>query len=441
MARCRAEAPAISSFTFNSRVRCVSRFDANPGSRQRRMKQTATCIPASLAVLAALVVALDVEPAPAQPVSPPTSSAADRYGAAPITPTPSGAQPSDDPQLVNGGQILARIDGQLVLSADVNWQVQEQIKAVEEQQGRQVPPQQLAEVTKMLSRRYVLGQVHTKLLYADFRRNVPPENMPLIEEQLVKPFHDERVPQLVKMFGVANRVELETRLRSYGSSLKDLQRQFIENAIASEWMKQRVPKPKDVTHEQLLAYYEDHSTDYDYLATAEYEELMSRFDRFGGDRDATWRAICQMGNEVWKKALANPGFRGPVFADVAKNNPHSHGFTAGDGGIHEPVTIGDLRCDAMNKALEELQVGQLSNVIESQDGFHIVRVLERRPAGRTSFEEAQAGIRETLEEQQIQELRAAELMKLLEGASVWTVFDGDLRGEKLVEALGGPITR
>lgn len=413
----------------------MSRFTAQRGRRPSPSSRNLQSSRAACAVLAALFAAFWPVATLAQQIAPPPNDAA------PTTPTSYAASPSDQRKVVNGGQILARIDGQLVLLADVNWQVQEQIKAVEEQNGRKVPPQQLAEVTKMLTRRYVLGQVHTKLLYADFRRKMNPENLPLIEQQLVKPFHEERVPQLVKMMGVANRTELESRLREYGSSLKDLERQFMENAIASEWMKQRLPKPKDVTHEQLLAYYEDHKANYDYPATAKYEELMSRFDRFGGDREATWRAICQMGNQVWRKALENPSFRGPVFAEIAKSHPDSHGFTAPEGGIHNRVVIGDLRCDAINQALADLQVGQLSNVIESQEGFHIVRVLDRRPAGRTSFEEAQAGIRETLQEQQLQELRSAEIEKLLQGASVWTVFDGDLRGQKLVEALGGSTVR
>ena len=42
----------------------------------------------------------------------------------------------------------------------------------------------------------------------------------------------------------------------------------------------------------------------------------------------------------------------------------------------------------------------MSHGIESEQGFHIVRVLERKEAGRTPFTEAQAKIREKLEAEQ-----------------------------------------
>jgi len=367
--------------------------------------------------------------------------AAQRYGG-PATPTPQSPSVDDQPFSLNGGQVLAHINGEVVLAADVNWQVQERIKAAEQQRGQRVPPEQLGDVTRTLARQLVLGLVQTKVLYADFRRKMPAENLPLVEKQLAKPFNEERVPQLIEALGVKDRAELDMKLRSYGSSLKDLQRQFNEGMIARTWMlEQRLPKPKEITHDQLLAYYNDHLSNYEYPAKATYEELTSRFDRFDGDRNATWRAVCEMGNEVWRRVVANPGVRGPVFAEIARNHPNSHGFTAHAGGVHENITIGSLRCGAINDALAKLEVGQLSSVIESADGFHIVRVIRRTPAGRTSFEEAQADIRETLKQQQMQELQAAEMKKLLAGANVWTVFDGDLRGTRLAEALEGPVTR
>ena len=50
---------------------------------------------------------------------------------------------------------------------------------------------------------------------------------------------------------------------------------------------------------------------------------------------------------------------------------------------------GGYGIQAVNKALETLPIGQLSGVIEGPDGFHIVKVEKRRPAGPASFEEVQ----------------------------------------------------
>jgi len=193
-----------------------------------------------------------------------------------------------------------------------------------------------------------------------------------------------------------------------------------------------MPKLKVVTHEEMLAYYQDHLKEYEYPGSIKWEELMVRFDRCGGDRDKAWQQLAAMGNEVWAVVAITPGLRGPVFANVAKAK--SHGFTAAEGGIQE-TTPGSLMCEEMNEALLTLDLGRMSNCIESQQGFHLVRVLERKEPGRTPFTEAQAKIRELLENEQKDVLVTEELKKLRKTARVWTVFHGDVNGPKLSELL------
>lgn len=328
---------------------------------------------------------------------------------------------------LEGGEIVARIDGQVVLASDVLWQVNQLIAL------NKVPPDQVEEARKFLVRRQVLDLIDTKILFADFRRTLPPENMQKVEEAIAEPFEKNEVPRLIKMFKVKDRGELDELLKESGTSVKDIQRQFTEKTVAGEWLRQRTPKPKEITHEAMLAYYNDHLKEYEYPARVEWEELMVRFDRCGGDREAAWRMLAEMGNEVWTKAQAAGAVRGPVFAEVAKAK--SHGFTAADGGLHPLTTHGALKCEELNVALATLEIGQLSDGIESELGFHIVRVLRREAAGRTPFTEAQAKIRETLQREQKEVLFLAEIAEIRKAARVWTVFDGDVSGVRLTELL------
>jgi hypothetical protein len=351
----------------------------------------------------------------------------DRYGAVEFANSPARSVAAPAP--IEGTEILARIDGQVILASDVNWQVDQMIATAR----TPVPPEQVAEARRMLSRQLVVGLIDTKLLYADFRRTAPAESLPQVEESVSEPFEEVELPRLMKVLKVNDRSKLEAVLKKHGTSLKDVERQFTERTIAGAWMQQRLPKPQPIAYEALLAYYQDHVKEYEFEAKVTWEELMARFDRHGGDRDATWRALCDMGNEVWNAAQANPGLRGPVFAAVAKAK--SQGVTAASGGIHENMTLGALRCDAINHALATLEIGQMSDGIESDWGFHIVRVLKRSEAGRVPFTEAQAGIRKTLEAEQRTALLEAELKKLRSTAKVWTAFDGDLSGPRLSELL------
>ncbi|MGI9428561.1 MAG: peptidylprolyl isomerase [Bythopirellula sp.] len=355
------------------------------------------------------VVAPEAAPRTAPVSAPPTGQSA------PLTPTAAGGL-----QPVEGGQIVARVDGLIVLASDVLWQVDQLIAANRDR----IPADKIAEVKQMFLRQQVMGMIDTKILYADFRRKVPAENLPSILENLAKPFEEQEVPRLVKMFDLNDRTELDALLRQSGTSIVDMQQQFNERTIAGEWLRQMMPKPKEVTHEEMLAYYNGHKKDFEYPAQAKWEELMVSFDRLGGDRKAAWQAITGLGNEVWGRVSERPGLRGAVFADTAQQK--SHGFTAKQGGQHEWTTKGALRCKEIDQALFSLKVGQLSNVIESERGFHIVRVLDRKEAGRTPFTAAQAKIRKELGKDQRKDLAQSEMAKIRKKSRVWTMFDGDL---------------
>ncbi|QEG37875.1 peptidylprolyl isomerase [Bythopirellula goksoeyrii] len=336
---------------------------------------------------------------------------------------------------LEGGQIVARIDGQIVLASDVLWIV----NLILEANAQQIPPNQREEAARAILRQQVMGLIDTKVLYADFRRKVPTENMPKIEENLNEPFEEMEIPRLSKMLEVSDRRELEEVLHNRGTSLGDLRRQFYERTIAGEWLRQMAPKPKTVTHEEMLAYYQSHEAEYDFPSQATWEELMIRFDQVGNDRAVAWRTITEMGNAVWQQVMQNPQVRGPVMEEIAKAK--SHGFTASQGGAHDWTTKGALRSTEIDEALFSLEVGQLSDVIESELGFHIVRVLERKEAGRTPFTEAQADIRETLEAESKKDLVGVEMEKLRNKSRIWTIFDGEFRGSEIASLKGGTARR
>ena len=359
----------------------------------------------------------------------------------PTAPTPgtssreSSAQESvENARPLEGGEIVARIDGQIILAGDVMWQVNKLLQANRDR----IPPSEVDNVRQMLLRQQTMGLIDTKLLYADFRRKVPAENIPNVEENLAKPFEEMEIPRLLKVFEVETRRELAAELQSVGTSLREMRRQFNERTIAGEWLRQMAPKPEDVTYDDLVNYYKQHVQQgkYDYPAQAKWEELVVRINRFDGDRSAAWRAICKMGNQVWQRVAANPGLRGAVFTELAKQK--SHGLTAKEGGRHDWTTKGALRNQQIDEALFGLKVGQLSNIIEFDGAFYIVRVLDRKEAGRTPFTEAQAEIRKILERERRQGLVEQELVKLRQKSRVWTLFDGDLSGPRLSELLDRP---
>jgi len=102
----------------------------------------------------------------------------------------------------------------------------------------------------------------------------------------------------------------------------------------------------------------------------------------------------------------------------------SDGATARSGGLRDWTPKGSLVSKVLDEAIFALPAGQLSPILEDEQGFHIVRVTEREDAYRTSFLEAQVQIKQKIRDLREKDQEQAFLAKLWEKTPVWTVFDG-----------------
>src|SRR5205085_2621759 len=132
-------------------------------------------------------------------------------------------------------------------------------------------------------------------------------------------------------------------------------------------------------------------------------------------------AICAMGNEV---------FYGTNFGAVAKRS--SQGLNAEDGGLHDWTDQGALVSKPLDETLFSIEPDKLSQVIEDERGYHIVRVLERTEPGKLSFEEVQSTIREKIKQDKISTQYKAIAQKMKANSKVWTAFDDDPALSKLM---------
>ncbi|HEX5470817.1 MAG TPA: peptidylprolyl isomerase [Lacipirellulaceae bacterium] len=347
-----------------------------------------------------------------------------------ISPPTHAALTAADAANLEGCQVIARVDDQIILACDVLWRVNAMLEAHQQSvpADQRVPDDQLDGVRQKLMQKEVASMVDRKLLYNEFRRNVPAENLPKIEENLRQPFEEHELPQLMKELKVDNERDLEKELARLGSSMADVRRTFNERVIASEWIRSKVKVSEDVSPEEMLEYYRKHETDYDYPSEARWEELVVRKSRFKDPAEA-YAEIARMGNEVWQKGTQG-SVRGAAFAVVAKAK--SDGFTAKKGGVHDWTTKGALECKALDNAIFTLKVGQMSPIIDDGDSFHIVRVLERKDAGRKPFIEVQDDIRDKLKEEHFHVEAEKYLSKLRQDARIWTVYTGNVSADVLL---------
>ena len=256
--------------------------------------------------------------------------------------------------------------------------------------------------------------IMTKLMYLEAKRSIPEENLPHVKKEVRNFFYKKSIPSMMKKANVKTVDELGQKLADLGSSLQWQQRLFIERALGQQWMSMEVKFDAPVNPENMLAYYQQNLADYEHTARARWEELMVRFSEYP-DKEAAYRKIADLGNQV---------MRGLPFAEAARRG--SDGATAGDGGARDWTAQGSLVAERVDEALFRLPVGQLSPILESEQGLHIVRVIEREDAYRTPYTEVQEKIRKTLQDERADEESRTYLARLRDTTPIWTIYDDAL---------------
>ncbi len=306
---------------------------------------------------------------------------------------------------------VALVGNQAILAGDLLPAVDQ---ALEKYVGRvshdDMQQQRALFVQQLLPRR-----IEVKLILLDFWRTIPADKqkevLGNIEKSVDKQFYEEQVPETMRLLEVNSLAELQEKLNSFGSSIEAQKVDYREQMLVRSMIQQKIQRQPEITHDQLLKYYYEHSKEYDVPARARWEQLTARFDKFP-TRAAAEEAVVEMGNQV---------LRGAELAAVARKL--SQGPSAIDGGYHDWTTQGSLISEVLDQAIFSLPIQKMSLILEDQTGFHIVRVLAREEAHRIEFTEAQDAIREKLQEEDRKRQIREYLERLRKETYVWTIFD------------------
>ncbi len=350
-----------------------------------------------------------------------------------------------DAKLCEGAQILARVGNDVVLTSDVLAGIDDLIaKSRDRIPADQVATQRAAVVTEVragiqeylehindadpaagispqrrgLIQTLIRQQIEIKLIYQDFRHNVPKEALPNVEESVSKHFVETQQKALMKREKVASPGELESALRAKGSSLDREKRTFMEQIVSQQWIQKELKlgdAQEEVTHEDMRAWYQAHLKDFEKPARARWEEISIAFARHP-TQEAAYAAMAALGNQV---------LAGASFPEVAKAS--SDGVTGKQGGVQDWTTKGSLTSEELDKAIFTLPPGQLSQIVESKVAYHIIRVVERQDATRTSFLDAQKEVKESIKKERMQKAYKEFVDKIRKEYPVWTIFDNPLQ--------------
>jgi hypothetical protein len=360
------------------------------------------------------------------------------------------AQPQD--QLFEPNKVIATVGSEFILYGDISGAVEQILAPILPQVRTETDRAELQKIRAQLTKQMLGQMINTKLMYLEFLRMVEknagrdklPEVQKNIEVQMAKKFEEEltamrskvatappaeiqklmqrdmimpRLAVLMRDNQAETMQELDALMRGYGSSLSKQIRLYGEDRLGKDTVRRQVFTNEEISHLEMLDYFAANAAEFAVTAKARFEMLTVKFANFPSTpdgRNEAWNRLAQMGNEV---------YFGAPFATIARK--HSQEPNAEKGGLYDWTTQGSLASKPIDQAVFSLELNKLSQIIEDERGFHIVRVLERTDAGQVPFQEAQPKIKEAITLQR----REAEYKKFVESlrtkTKVWTEYDDE----------------
>ncbi len=288
---------------------------------------------------------------------------------------------------------LVTVNDDTIRQADVDRQISQMFA----QAGQAMPPEQLQQIAQQMMPQIIDQMIVHKLLEQEVERSgvtVPEEQIQEVIEELT--------------LNLQGEMTLAEALEQAGMDEAELRKNIGEGLRIQTMVEARAGKVPDPTAEDIAAFYHEHPQHFE-----QPERLGARHILFEVDRDAGDEAKAEQKAEAEK--VLQQLLEGADFEALAKE--HSACPSSEDGGSLPPFAQGEMvpEFDAATRALE---VGEISPVIETDFGYHVIRLDDRMEASKVPLPEVAERIREHVKQEREQKSFSAVIAALREGASI-----------------------
>lgn len=219
--------------------------------------------------------------------------------------------------------------------------------------------------------------VDTRLLAQEARRrNLVPDKARV----------DEAMVQIEEQAGGPE--GLEAALAKIGATHEQLRASAVETELVRVFVTTQIEPQVTVTPAEVSAYYDANPDQFERPDMVRARHILARIAPNAPPEEK--QEAQSRAKSARRRVLA-----GEDFAAVAREV--SEGREASNGG-----DMGFFARDSMMPELTSvafaLEVGQVSEIIETRFGFHILKLEEKRPASKMTFAEAKGPVRQLIEE-------------------------------------------
>jgi peptidyl-prolyl cis-trans isomerase C len=209
--------------------------------------------------------------------------------------------------------------------------------------------------------------------------------------------------------------DIQALVEAQGRSFEEMKK-YIQNSSDMKYQKlleTQFAGKVDVNDADAARFYEENKSRFEILEQVRASHILIEPDMSDPNTDPN-QAKAKAGARA-QELLAQIKGGGADFATLAKAN--SQCPTAANGGDLGFLTTGKMPVP-FEKAVFELKVGQVSDVVQTQYGYHIIRVADRREARVIEFEEARNEIISRLTQQKQSEIATEYIESLKQKAKI-----------------------
>jgi len=325
---------------------------------------------------------------------------------------PRAARAQDDV----GSAIVAIVNKDVITSK----QVLDRTEAMLKESGTSIPAAQRDEVRRNIIRDSVRELVEERLLLAEARRltDAFPAVGKYLDKEVEKRLEEERLE-------AGGEMEFQEKLRAMSQTGVGYAEKIREDLMRRQVLIQFVLRDLTAGPTELLEYYRANPEQCREAAQVKYRQIFIPLSDFEGDREKARKKAAEIVDNLSKNY---------DFAELARKN--SYDEHEKDGGLWDFQNRG-VRPEPIDKALFSLELGKVSEPIESEKGFTILKVEERKAGRLRPFEEVQPLIERALLAQKRSE-RYDALMKRLYQENYVEIMEMAGRPQGGQSATGAP---
>ena len=324
-------------------------------------------------------------------------------------PTTSAAQKADE---ADNKDVAVTVNGIVITESQIEEKIAPQMDRMSKQPGRKMPPSLLEQSKTQLKQRIIEDMIVETLLDEKVKEN----NIVITEEDVTNQINDMLAQQKMSLDDL--KALLEARGTNY--DLWKEQMQFPRRLAYQRLMEAQFDNRVNITEEDAQKYYSENTKQFEKPEQVRVSHILIRPDTADPNTDPN---DAKAEAKVKAQSLLQRIRAGADFAELAKaTGGYPSAPKGGDIGFGQKSDMASGRrgswVQPFEKAAFELEVGQVSDVVETQYGYHIIKVTDHKDAGVTTLEEVKDDLINMLEERKKNELARQYVEDLKAGATI-----------------------